>query len=565
MTTLTLDGLNEEEFRRSIEMRLRHDLAGAALDRLRGLIAPYAAPGGPLPERFLTVAARDLNLYGWDGLADALRRHDRPGRPVTAISIAFAWPGEDAPRPDDEGRLNPLVETAYYTDDSFPFSASSREDLLDGYSYHGCTWADDSEASENTISVGGIDDLHGALARLEARLLASEEPDAEDIKAGSLGACLLSVLLHQAVADRVARDGLPRPLCVMAGSNGVYPYFDAPVVGLSEEARRAAEAAEEDEVVDTGVPGPRYSSLLVAGIPRARKRAVLVLDESEEDAAVRIAALRGITHRDDAPALPDLPAVAQAGDVPAARTPDTTITPIPGGPLMTKKPSGQAWDFRDMLGPPRDDEAALAEPLPEPEPPQEPATPRADLLPVEPPSVDPDPPRAEKPPVPDLPFDFGIMAPPLDLGGPDEPEVPPGEPDPDEPDEPIADLPPLAPPPLVDPLRAPRPRFPSQAPVAGVPAAVGPGFALLDPALRDRLDSLLAPHVPERRPVEPVPFARPEPTPVVEARGPELGPVWPFGISWLEEEAALAVAPEPEQPAPRVTLWSRFLDWLGRR
>lgn len=565
VTTLTLDGLNEEEFRRSIEMRLRHDLAGAALDRLRGLIAPYAVPGGVLPERFLTVSASELNLYGWDGLADALRRHDRPGRPVTAISISFGWPGEEAPVPDAEGRLNPLVETGYYTDDSFPFSASAREDLLDGYSFHGCTWADDCEASENTVSVGGIDDLHGALALLEARLLADEDPDPEEIKAGSLGACVLSVLLHQAVAERIARDGLPRPLCVMAGSNGVYPYFDAPVVGMPEEARKAAEAAEEEETVDTGVPGPRYSSLLVTGIPRARKRAVLVLDESEEEMAVRIAALRGINHRDEAPPAPSLSEVALGGQPAGESNPETTITPIPGGPLMTKKPSGHSWDFRDMLGPAPEPEQGFDDLPEEPEasdPPEWPPVQPEPLfdapsLDVNPPA-EPDWPRAEKPPVADLPFE---------LGGPVDPPVPPGEPSPDEPEGPLPDLPPVlrpAPDPLPEP--APRPRFPSQAPVtASDNAAPLPGFALLEPALRERLDSLLAPHVPELRPAPSVAPIEAEPVAEMPERAADTGPAWPFGIAWLEEEANFAAdeiaAPEP---AARPTLWARLRAWLGR-
>lgn len=597
MSIIVLDGLSEEEFRRSIEMRLRHDLAGSALERLRGLIAPYAQPGGILPERFLTVSAADLNLYGWDGIADALRRHDRPGRPVTAIAISFGWPGEEPPVPDAEGRLNPLIETAYFTDDAFPFSASGREDLLDGYSFHGCTWADDHEATENTVSLGGIDDLHGALALLEARLLASDDPDPDEIRAGSLGACLLSVLLFQAVGERIARDGLPRPLCVMAGSNGVYPYFDAPVVGIPEDVRKAAEAAEEDEVVDTGVPGPRYSSLLVTGIPRARKRAVLVLEESEEEMAVRIAALRGLHHRDDAPAPAEPLHPAAEPFAPAEPVGESAILPVPGGPLLTKKSPGHAWDFRDMLGPPRDGEPPLDAPppidfapgpesrpepefepesrfepeaLPEPafeaEPPVAEAAPAEPFAPAEKPVVPdlpepafaPEPAVAEaarvepispaaKPPVPDLPFEVARTV-PMD---------PPGEPVAELPPPPFADLPrpreaEPAPPPVA------RPRFPSQSPI-------GPGFASLDPALQDRLESLLAPHLPELRPIERDPQPEPVEEPAAEARppAPDFGPVWPLGIGWLEE--AEGEAPIDEQPAPRPTLWSRLRAWLGRR
>lgn len=348
MSIVTLDGIGEEEFRRSIEMRLRHGLADAAVERLRGLLARYAGPDGILPERFLTVTANDLHIYGWEGLADSLRRHDQPWRPVTALSIAFAWPGDDAPAPDAEGHLTPHIETGYYTDESFPFSQSAREDLLEGYSFHGCTWTGDCVATDTGLSLGGVADLHGALAQLEARLLTSDEPDEDDIRAGSLGACLLSALLFQAVGERIARDGLPRPLCVMAGSNGVYPYFDAPVVGMSEAASKAAEAAEALAAADPGIPGPRYSSLLLTSIPRAKKRAVLVLAEGTEEAATRIADLRGLGSSDGEARLPRREAPV---DVPEPQLPEPAMLPAPNGLLLAKKPSKQPWDFRDMLEP----------------------------------------------------------------------------------------------------------------------------------------------------------------------------------------------------------------------
>ena len=352
MTTIAIDGLNEEEFRRSIEGRLRRGQVDEAVERLRTLLRPYAGPGRILPDRFLSVSAADLELTGWEQLGDRIRRHDRPGKLITALQIAFGWPGEDVPQPDAEGRLHPLIEIGYYNDDAFPFSASARDDLLDGYSYYGCSWADDSQASDDALSLAGIDDLHGALALLEARLLNADEPDEEEIRAGSLGACLLSVLLFQAVKDKIASHGLPRPLCVMAGSNGVYPYFDAPVIGMPEDVRVAA-GGEAELGPEHAVPGPRYSSLLVTGIPRAQKRAVLVLEESEEEMGVRIARLRGLANGEGA-----------GDDIPRENPAEVAITPVAGGPLLVKKqphkgsdPSG--WDFRDMLGP-RD--PALPEP-----------------------------------------------------------------------------------------------------------------------------------------------------------------------------------------------------------
>jgi hypothetical protein len=294
VTTIAIDGLSEEEFRRSIESGLRRGRADESVAKLRELIEPFAGEDRILPARFLTVDAADLVLRGWEELGDRIRRYDRPGRLVSAISIAFGWPGEDVPRPDAEGRVSPLVEVGYYNDDAFPFSRSGREDLLDGYSFHGCTWGDDCVGTDTALVLEGISDLHGALAALEARLLAEDEPDPDEICAGSLGACLLSALLYQAVSDKVAEQGLPRPLCVMAGSNGVYPYFDAPVAGMPMDVLKAAKAEdEEDNPLDTGVPGPRYSSLAMTGIKRAPKRAVLVLQERGNGGADRQSARPG--------------------------------------------------------------------------------------------------------------------------------------------------------------------------------------------------------------------------------------------------------------------------------
>lgn len=333
---ITLDGLGEEEFRRSIEMRLRRGLSGPAIERLRALIAPYVGPEGLLPERFLTVTPDDFYFYGWENLGESIGRHDMPGRPVTALSIAFGWPGEEAPVPDAEGRLPPCIEVGYYSDESFPFSQSARDDLLEGYSYHGCTWSGDFVAVDSALSLGGIDDLNGALARLEAELLSSEDPDEDGIRAGSLGACLLSALLFRAVERRIERDGLPRPLCVMSGSSGVYPYFDAPVVGMPVDALKVAESA------DHALPGPRYSSLLMTSIPRARKRAVLVLEDGVADEARRIATLRGMAPAETLDSQPEEPAAQPA---------EQAIVPIPGGPLLAKKAPRSDWDFREMLTP----------------------------------------------------------------------------------------------------------------------------------------------------------------------------------------------------------------------
>ena len=348
MSSIVIDGLNEEDFRRSIQNRLRQGKASSTIIRLRALLTPFAGPGGVLPERFLTVEAADIVLTGWEALGEAAARHDRPGRPVTALSIAFGWPGEDMPEPDAQGHLPPFIETSYFNDDSFPFSQSSRDDLLEGYSYDGCTWSGDPVATDAAIAVAGIDDLNGALAALEARLLATEQPAEDELRAGSLAACLLSALLIQAVTKRIDTAGLPRPLCVASGSNGVYPYFDAPVAGLSEAVLKANEAVEDVVPAGQDVPIPRYSSLLLTGIPRAKKRAVLVLEETADEAALRLSGL----HTFDPAEIVAIEIPSEAA--PRAPLPEMAeLEPVAadGGLLLARKPAKHSADFRDMLSP----------------------------------------------------------------------------------------------------------------------------------------------------------------------------------------------------------------------
>lgn len=530
MTTIAIDGLSEEEFRRSIESGLRRGRADEAVAKLRELIEPFAGEGRILPARFLTVDAADLVLRGWEELGDRIRRYDRPGRLVSAVSIAFGWPGEDVPRPDAEGRVCPLVEVGYYNDDAFPFSRSGREDLLDGYSFHGCTWGDDCVGSDTALVLEGISDLHGALAALEARLLSLDEPDPDEICAGSLGACLLSALLYQAVSDKVAEQGLPRPLCVMAGSNGVYPYFDAPVAGMPMDVLKAAKAEdEEDNPFDTGVPGPRYSSLVMTGIKRAPKRAVLVLQESEEEMAVRIANLRGLAHGhpDAAPAPP-----AEPPEDLVPPTAEEGIIDLPISPLMTKKPHGQGWDFRDMLSPQGPDSPDDSDPD---------SGPFNDFADWDEPEPDSDE------------VESGESEAASDFADWDEPEAA-AEPEPPE---------------TLDHLT----------PASELAAAPEPGFALVEAdfqaELQMRLQAMLAnPSVPLELDVEAPPEfeAESEPAQIAEAivpAPPEVtAPHWPLGLGWLESdeplEALAEEAPEADLPVsiPAPGLMARLRDLL---
>lgn len=332
MDAIAIDGLDEHDFRRSIENMLRRGEADGAASRLRALLGPFAGENGILPPRFLTVSSDELALAGWDGLEERIGEYDRPDHRISALSIAVTDPETAGVYPDEAGKLAPCIETSYFSDEAFPFSEAARSDLLEGYSLEGCEWQGEFETTDTRLSVEGIDDLYGAVARLEAKLMDSEEPRQDEIRAGSLGACYLAVLIHQAVRDSIRRNGLPRALCVMAGNNGVYPYFDAPVMS-SEEYRDGCTidcvpdvppvmALDAGEPEASAIDGPSgYNSLANVTLRKGTKKPVIALDPEEAEAASRLDAVAAaqLMADTDAPrigVLADLEASEAAEPVP---------------------------------------------------------------------------------------------------------------------------------------------------------------------------------------------------------------------------------------------------------
>jgi hypothetical protein len=229
---IIIDGLEEHAFRRSIESMLRNGRADEAAERLKAMLPDLA--GTILPARLLEITSDDLTVTGWDLIAAKLEEYGRGETPITAIGIGICDPLDSGATPDEDGNLRPPLETTYYSDATFPFSQTDREDLLEGYSSFGCEWQGDHDRADHTLTIKGIDDIYGAIAALEAKVAASERPLSQDIRAGAVGACYLGVLVFQAVRDAVIHHGLPRPLAILLVNSDAYPFFDAPVLTCDE-------------------------------------------------------------------------------------------------------------------------------------------------------------------------------------------------------------------------------------------------------------------------------------------------------------------------------------------
>lgn len=306
MEIITIDGMVEHDFRHSIEDMLRLDQVDEAIERLRGLLESCAGEDKILPARFLKVSCEDLVIAGWHRIADRLSDHDRPNHPISAIGVTLADPRVLGGSRASGGWLSPFLKTFYFSDDAYPFSDATRDDLLDGYSRDGFEWQGDYQATDATLSIKGIDDLYGAIIALEDRLFASPNPAAEEIRAGTIGACYLAALIHQCLRDTIRQKGLPRPLCILAACDGVYPFFDAPVAGSDESgtdepAKSTPVAATredredrfpEDEEELAEEPPPE-ASLLSLVSRKGIKAPVIVLAEDDAREAARYSEMAG--------------------------------------------------------------------------------------------------------------------------------------------------------------------------------------------------------------------------------------------------------------------------------
>ena len=281
---IIIDGMEEHAFRRSIEIMLRNGRADEAVEQLRKLLPECAGEGKTLPARLLELSPEQINLGGWDRLTARVEEYSRPTIPITAIGIGD--PEDLGLEPDAKGNLKPPLATSYYPDATFPFSETDRADLLEGYSSFGCEWQGDHDRIDDTLSIEGIDDLYGAIIRLENEVAASERPDPELIRAGAIGACYLGVMVWQAARRAVIELGLPRPMAILLVNSDAYPFFDAPVMTcdeyLDDGALQVVEHQSAPSYDDVEAEEAEAGSLLdIAGIGAHRasaKKMALVLD-----------------------------------------------------------------------------------------------------------------------------------------------------------------------------------------------------------------------------------------------------------------------------------------------
>lgn len=223
----------------------RHDLAEDTL------IAGLASLHVPLAELCLETRTNLVELTQWDTLQQMIFRPLDSDGLCTAVGLDLSNYGNQRITPG-EG-VEPIVEVKFYSDESFPFSVKSRDEILaenaiDGaVPWHGSR--DDYATFE--MDVVGLARLNSAVEIDKAQRVPRTWPSSPtpgpapapaNYVAFRLAQWLLSLRYHRAVKHHLDREGLARHLPVIVGSHDAGPFIEA--VYYAAPSRESTEEAE---------------------------------------------------------------------------------------------------------------------------------------------------------------------------------------------------------------------------------------------------------------------------------------------------------------------------------
>ena len=257
---------NEEElfaFLGDVEALLRRGQPDVAAGILESQLGDLADEGSELAKLCLKVPVSAIRLVGWEHLADTMKKLDRPGRPITALSIDISAPFEMPVLSDKHGNFyEPDLDTVYYSDAMFPFTATGREAMLETYGESGSAWAGNFENVDAAISVRGLGGIYGEVLLAQKRCRSDEHADATEQDETALASAFIAVRIHQAIKATAEGRGMPRPLTLLVGNNESFPYFDAAVITRAEYDDMLDAEGEEDDFNDE-----MFAPLRVAPMP----------------------------------------------------------------------------------------------------------------------------------------------------------------------------------------------------------------------------------------------------------------------------------------------------------
>lgn len=212
------------------------------------------APPSPIKAAVLTTSAANLSFSGWPGALNrltpsfeaqeqqyvaglrqrALERAanadpSKPRKPwdsipvyerTTAIGLDLSGHAvENLTNPD--GSMS--FEVAYYADQPFAFSTSSREQILAACARYPASWQGEFIAAESSLTVTGISHLMMALGPAWRQTTPIPTESAADRAIRVLAEWWSFVAIDRALAGEAARLSSPRPVPIVLGTHDFGP------------------------------------------------------------------------------------------------------------------------------------------------------------------------------------------------------------------------------------------------------------------------------------------------------------------------------------------------------
>ena len=168
---------------------------------------------GPIASACLAAPTDGVEVLGWDRLDAELTWLTGRGHRVTAVGLNLSN-YHDTDR-DDWWDKEPAIEVTPYTDDRFPFSTSSVEEVLAACESYPAPWTGGGLGEESVYpEVSGLRGVNGALLRQQ-----------DGDTATYLGWWWLHLRYRQAVVRHLDGYGLALTVPVLAGSHDVGPWL----------------------------------------------------------------------------------------------------------------------------------------------------------------------------------------------------------------------------------------------------------------------------------------------------------------------------------------------------
>jgi hypothetical protein len=197
---------SRRSFENSIATLIRaehHDEAEAMLSRhLEDLPSSLPAICAALPLDAVTID-------GWDIFNEKIEQLSAEGQQITAVGVELS---------NVSDRLN--LECSYYSDQCFPFSTSSRDDILRENENYGTSWAGAFEDIDYALECRGLDELNEAIVAHPLRLVRqAPSVDQSEYASVNLARWFMYVRFHQAIKRTLDSNGLARIIPMLVGQN----------------------------------------------------------------------------------------------------------------------------------------------------------------------------------------------------------------------------------------------------------------------------------------------------------------------------------------------------------